>query len=124
MSKANQPYINLPTELMVYFDYSNLQEIEDLSAGLDAEEVLAWYGLNLADVQQSESDWKYFQVAFNKGRSNAKRKAVGKLFEQMNGRQGKESAISYLARFSDGWAQPVTSDSNTAGKFSFKVEMD
>lgn len=123
MALANTPYRDLPTD-MVYFDYSNLQEIEDLSAGLDAEEVCAWYGLTLAEIQTSESDWRYFNIAFGKGRANAKRKAVNNLFEAMRGRQAKESAISYLARFSDNWKEPVASDSGSTGKFSFKVEMD
>ena len=123
MSRANNPYSDLPKDL-IYFDYTNFQEIEDLSAGLDPEEVCAWYGLLLAEVMDSPSDWRYFQLAFNKGRSNAKRKAVNKLFEAMNSRQAKESAISYLARFSEQWKEPVASDSGSTGKFSFKVEMD
>jgi hypothetical protein len=123
MGIANTPYKNLPDDL-IYLDYTNLQEIEDLSAGLDEEEVANWYGLSLADIQSSENDYKYFQIAFKKGRSNAKRKAVSNLFGAMQGRQAKESAISYLARFSDQWQAPVESDSKTAGKFSFKVELD
>ena len=124
MALANNPYKDLPIAEMIYFDYSNLQEIEELAAGLDAEEVCAWYGLTPAEIQQSEKDWLYFQRAFNKGRANAKRKAVGKLFEAMGGRQAKESAISYLARFSDGWREPVASDNQTSGKFSFQVKID
>jgi hypothetical protein len=123
MALANSPYRNCPKDL-IYFEYSNLMEIEDLAAGLDQAELCAWYGLTPEEIQESPNDWKYFQIAFNKGRANAKRKAVGKLFEAMNGRQAKESAISYLARFSEQWKEPVASDNSTSGKFSFKVEMD
>jgi len=124
MPRANNPYIDLPKDL-IFFDYQNLQEIEELSAGLDFTEVCAWYGLTPEIIQeQSPDDWRYFQIAFNKGRANAKRKAVGNLFEAMRGRQAKESAISYLARFSDQWKEPVASDNSTSGKFSFKVSMD
>jgi hypothetical protein len=124
MALANNPYKNLPTVEMVYFDYSNLQEIEELAAGLDHAEVCAWYGLTWDEIADSPADAKYFTIAFNKGRANAKRKAVGKLFEAMSGRQAKESAISYLARFSENWKEPVASDNSTSGKFSFKVSMD
>ena len=121
MALANNPYHNLSNANMKVFDFQNLQEVEDLSAGLDQAEVLSWYGLSLDDL--SGDDLKYFNIAFNKGRANAKRKAVSKLFEAMSSRQAKESAISYLARFSEGWATSVESDGKSAGKFSFRVSM-
>jgi hypothetical protein len=124
MAIANNPYKDLPLDQMIYLDYTNLQEIEDLSAGLDHNEVCEWYGLTYEQIAESPADLKYFLIAFKKGRSNAKRKAVGNLFEAMRGRQAKESAISYLARFSDTWQAPVESDSGTAKKFSFKVSMN
>ena len=124
MAIANNPYKNLPQAEMIYFDHTNLQEIEDLAAGLEQAEVCNWYGLELDQVKESPVDYKYFMIAFLKGRSNAKRKAVSNLFSAMQGRQAKESAISYLARFSESWKEPVASDSSPAGKFSFKVELD
>jgi hypothetical protein len=124
MGIANNPYKDLPLDEMVYLDYTNLQEIEELSAGLEPAEVANWYGLEIEQIKESPADYKYFLIAFSKGRANAKRKAVSNLFESMRGRQAKESAISYLARFSDSWREPVVSDSQTAGKFSFQVKID
>jgi hypothetical protein len=124
MALANNPYKDLPLDQMIYLDYTNLQEIEDLSAGLDHNEVCEWYGLTYEQIAESPADLKYFLIAFKKGRSNAKRKAVSNLFEAMRGRQAKESAISYLARFSEKWSEPVVSDNSTSGKFSFQVKLD
>jgi len=126
MARLTNPYSNINGDTL-YFDYASLIEIETLSAGLDQAEVLAWYGLDVQDLDQPDAilDKKYFNIAFNRGRAVAKQKAVFALFEAMKGRQGKESSISYLARFgTDQWRQDVQSDNSTSGKFSFKVEMD
>ena len=75
-------------------------EIKRLSAGLDREEVLNYYGLT--DGILPEYDQYFFDICFIRGRMDAKHKAVQRLFDQMGeGRNGTHAALAYLNRFAN-----------------------
>jgi len=99
-----------------------LMEIEGMAAGLSEQEVLDYYGLDLAELEDT-IDLKWFQKAFRKGRSRAKQAAVQKLFTAMSDRNGAQASIAYLRHFGDKWPQADQAGIGE-GKFSFNVVMD
>jgi len=114
-------YRGIDLDTMQFFDIISLNEIEHLAAGLEPEEVCAYYGLTTAEVQESEQDWFYFTRAWNKGRTEAKRKAVHNLFQSMSGQKGKESSICYLKHFGNSdWKKAEEAD-GADNNFKFEV---
>lgn len=116
-------YRDLVQDEMKFFDFISLNDIESLAAGLEPEEILEYYGITQDELNDSPQDLKYFQLAFNKGRNDAKRKAVQALFSSMSGTKGKESAIAYLKHFgSSQWKKADESDGSDSN-FSFTVNL-
>ena len=112
---------------LTFFDQSDLSEIESFSKGMSKEEVLEYYALTIEDLKDSnKEDYKYFTIAFNRGRSIGKHAAVDALFTQMRQKGGHQPAISYLRRFAQDW--PVDDDQidneSGDGKFTFNVTMN
>jgi hypothetical protein len=116
-------YRGLDVENMEFFDAITLDEVQHLAAGLEHEEVLAYYGLTVSEVQTSDQDWFYFCKAYNKGRTDAKRKAVDSLFQSMRSDKGKEASIAYLKHFgSSQWRESKETDGSDKN-FKFTVTL-
>jgi hypothetical protein len=114
-------YRDIDIEKMQYFDIMTLNEVECMAAGLEPEEVLAYYGLTMSEIEASSQDHFYFCRAYNKGRTEAKRKAVQSLFQSMGGQKGKESSICYLKHFgSEIWKKSDETD-GADNNFKFTV---
>ena len=112
------------TDEMTYFD-SNHEDImiRDMSAGMNLVEICEFFGVSVDEVAESAEDDKFLRYHFRRGRGEAKKKAVGALFEQMRTKGGGQIAISYLARFADDWTAEIEADSET-GRKSFTVILD
>lgn len=116
-------YRDIDLSTMEYFDIITLNEVECMAAGLEPEEVLAYYGLTMPEVKATNQDYFYFCRAYNKGRTEAKRKAVYSLFQAMNGQKGKESSICYLKHFgSETWKKSEEADGQD-NNFKFTVTL-
>lgn len=114
-------YRGIDLDTMKFFDKISLNEVESLAAGLEPEEVCAYYGLTTAEVQESEQDWFYFTKAWNKGRTEAKRMAIRNLFHSMQGTKGKEASICYLKHFGNNdWKKAEETDGSD-NNFKFEV---
>lgn len=124
MSRARRGiYRDIDQEAMRFFDLVCLNEIEHMAAGLEPEEVLVYYGVSQSELEASEEDAKAFTLAYNKGRVEAKRKAVDCLFSSMKTERGKEASICYLKHFgSDQWKQAEEKDGSERN-FKFTVTM-
>lgn len=96
----------------------DLSRIEYLAGGLSKEEVLATFYLTTTDV--TPADMKVFDLAFAKGRAEAKSKAVNNLFTQMQSRDGVKGALAYLVRFGDDWPS-IEEETSKSGERTFKV---
>jgi len=98
---------------------STLREIELASAGLTMTEALSLRGLTVDDL---DTDDKHdVDLAFRRGRANAKKKAIDLLFQQMQGtRGGKEACLDYLSRFGEKWDDTPTGPTSFSMKFNSK----
>lgn len=115
-------YNDLPQ--LTYFSESDLLEIEELSCGLSHEEVLEYYALTKQDIEAVDTpDLKYFTIAFNRGRTRFKNKAVTNLFSCMTDKNGAAASIAYLRHFGSEWPQDANDDVSSGKKFSFNVTM-
>jgi len=83
-----------------------------MSFGLTKQEVLDYWGLSYEKLP--ENDKWFFDVNFAKGRSQAKRIAVDRLFTTMKLSNAKDSCMAYLVRFSDNWDDGV--DDKASGR--------
>jgi len=95
-------YRDLPgTELP--FDQDMLMRVEQLASGLSPEEIMQYWGLTLAQLCPADLD--HFFVAYNRGISSAKSRAVDKLFSAMGDKNGGVFALKYLEIFADKFAE-------------------
>lgn len=85
------------------FDQDMLMRVEDLASGLSPEEILSYWGLAFSGLNPQEID--YFFVAYNRGVSKSKAKAVDKLFSAMSDKNGGVYALKYLEIFADKFSE-------------------
>lgn len=116
-------YNDLPQ--MTFFDDADLYEIEDFAPGLTEQEVLDYYALDLREVQSLESeDYKYFTIAYKRGVSKAKHKAVDSLLKSMDVKGGSQASLAFLRTFAELWPSDSDVLTNPNGNFNFKVVLE
>ena len=110
---------------MTYFDDADLFEIEEFAPGLDEQEVLDYYALDLAELKDLKTeDYKYFTIAYKRGVAKAKHKAVDSLLKSMDGKGGAQASIAFLRTFAELWPSDADALTSTSGGFNFKVVLD
>lgn len=95
-------------QLRVFNLSSDEYQIKQFAKGMEPEEVLAWYGLERNDLPPYD-EW-FFDVTFKRGRLEAKKESVDKLFANMSSQKGLEASLAYLTRFGN---ERWQSDKNT-----------
>lgn len=102
------------------FGEADLFTIEDMSRGMEADEILQLYGLEkVSDLNEYEQKW--FKIAFNRGRAKGKQAAVDEVFKEMKGKAGLNASLAYLNRFCDPWKGKEEDIVPASGGFTLKV---
>ena len=90
---------------MEFFEAEDEYELMRLAAGMDDEEVLAYYGVPDFDALPDYDAW-FFTVCMLRGRAKAKSKAVENLFGVMadtSNNKATDAALAYLKTHSKSW---------------------
>ncbi len=91
------------SKLLFFNDTEHRLEIQSLAVGLTEAEVLQYYGITID--QLSPYDRWFFQINFNRGRIEGKKKAVDSLFIAMGRKNDCTASLAYLNRFADKWPE-------------------
>lgn len=88
-----------------------LSEVEEFARGLELIEISDYFGFELVEVGEGEytsdvlgkAEIKWLVKSFKRGRANAMKVAVDKLFSSMGDRNGQNASLPYLRRFAKEW---------------------
>jgi hypothetical protein len=100
------------------FTEQELTLIESLSEGMSQQEVLDYFGLVYADLDDEKK--QVFDKTWRKGKVNIKHFALTKLKEQMSGRNGMQASLAALSQFGEEWVKAE----GVANVKSFKITLD
>ena len=104
-----------------FFVPNTAHEIQILSRAMNKAEVLQYYN-NTYDALP-ERDQFFFDCNFNRGRTEAKSKAIDALFQQMKSKSGTNATMEFLTRFGAEWPEDEAGPRMGRG-FNFKVVLD
>jgi hypothetical protein len=99
-------------------DDRDIELVTQFGEGMSRQEACQWFGLDYEELLPY--DRERFDRAYMKGRSNMIYYAVGKLKQQMDGRQGVQAALAALSQFAEEW----TKADELAGVKQFKITID
>jgi len=94
-----------------HLDETILSEVEEFARGLELIEISDYFGFELVEAGEGtytsdtldEDEIKWLTKAFKRGRANAMKVAVDKLFSTMGDRNGQNASLPYLRRFAKEW---------------------
>ncbi len=92
-------------------DETILSEVEEFARGLELIEISDYFGFELVETEEGKyasevldkEEIKWLVKSFKRGRANAMKIAVDKLFSSMGDRNGQNASLPYLRRFAKEW---------------------